>query len=383
MAVRLDRRVYESARPDLADLRVVDEGGGLVPFLLDRGRESGAGGDLHPIIRNRAWLEDGSASAVLDFGGRFSRRGLTLGLSGRNFRRRVTVEGSDEQVRWKTIVADAWVFAVPASEPARYETLDLPENDFPFLRVTVHPGLDEDGRIAILDAHVPERGRPPLREERRAPRWTRVEDAADSETWLLLDLGARYQPFHAIELEVSDRRFFRELVVEARRERRSRVGAAGRLEWVAIGRGALYRLEHGGRWSERQGIAVCGRERALRVRLLNHDDRPLAVQGVFVRVPLERIVFEAAPGHAYLLRYGSGQARPASFDLSRTVRDVGAFAATASSGSLGSERVKRPPGRPRPWTERHPALLWAGLVAVVAALGALTYHALRETRPGT
>jgi hypothetical protein len=30
----------------------------------------------------------------------------------------------------------------------------------------------------------------------------------------------------------------------------------------------------------------------------------------------------------------------------------------------------------RPWTERHPSLLWGGLLAVVVALGGLTWRAL-------
>jgi hypothetical protein len=378
VVVRLDRGVYESARADLGDLRVVDERGVQVPFLIDRGQaESPQLGDLRPKVRNRAWRSDGASVAVLDFGGRLVKQRLRLALSGQNFRRRVAVEGSDDQVRWKTIVDEAWVFAVPAREPARYETLELPENDFPFLRVTVHPGPDERERIAIADARVPAEGRPPLREDVLTPRWTRAEDVKDAETWLVLELGARHQPFHAIDLDVADARFFREALVEARRER-SGAGAPA-LDWVELGRGAIYRLEHEGRLRECLRVPVCGRERVLRVRLRNRDDRPLPIRGVSVRVPIERLVFEAAPERSYLLRYGSRDLPSASFDLERTVGDVAAWAAAAREGGLGAERVAYPVEDLRvPWSERHPSLLWAGLIAVVAALGALTYRALRR-----
>jgi hypothetical protein len=378
VAVRLDERVYEAARADLGDLRVVDERGGLVPFLIDRGQAARPYSlDLRPTIRNRAWLADGSAVAVLDFGGRVAKGRLSLALSGQNFRRRVAVEGSDEQGSWKLIVDEAWVFAVPAREPARYETLDLPENDFPLLRVTVHPGPDERERIAIVDAGVPAAGRPPLREDVLKPRWTRAEDAKDAETWLVLELGARHQPFHAIELDVADARFFREALVEARRERSG--SGAPALDWLELGRGAIYRLEHEGRLRECLRVPVCGRERVLRVRLRNRDDRPLPIRGVSVRVPIERLVFEAAPGRRHALRYGSPDLPAPAFDLERTVGDVAAWAAAAREGGLGQEQVAHPSEGPRvPWSERHPALLWAGLVAVVAALGALTYRALRR-----
>ncbi len=378
VAVRLDRRVYESARADLGDLRLLDERGALVPFLVDRGEASGPPADVRPAIRDRAWLPDGSASAVLDFAGRASRRRLRLELSGGNFRRRVAVEGSDEQASWRTIVDEAWVFAVPGREPARYETLDLPENDFPFLRLTVHPGPDERERIRIVDAVVPAEARQVRHEDVLVPRWRRAEELKDRETWLVLDLGARHQPFHAIDLDVSDARFFREAIVEARREGAGARGGS-RLDWVEIGRGAVYRLEHEERRRESLRIPVRGRERVLRVRLRNRDDRPLAIRGVALRVPIERLVFDAAPGGSLLLRYGARDLPAPAFDIARTVSDVTVWAAAAHEGQLGAERGTRSgEAAPLPWTESHPALLWSGLIAVVAALGALTYRAIRR-----
>jgi hypothetical protein len=383
VAVRLDREVYESARADLGDLRLFDERGQLVPFVIERGElERKHLVDVRPTIRNRAWLEDRSAVAILDFAGRTPRHRLRLELSGSNFRRRVAVAGSDDQASWKLIIDDAWVFAVPTRGPSqestRYETIDLPENDFPFLRVTVHPGPDERARVAIVDARVPAEADPPLREEALVPRWNRVEDVKDGETWLVLDLGARYQPFHTIDLGVSDERFFREALVEARREGAGEQGRS-RLDWAEIGRGAVYRLEHAGRQRECLRIRVSGRERVLRVRLRNRDDRPLAIRGVAVRVPIERLVFDAPPGSSFVLRYGARNLPAPAFDLTRTVGDVSAWAASAHEGRLGVERVALPSdAAPVPWTERHPTLLWGGLIAVVAALGALTYRAIRR-----
>ena len=97
------------------------------------------------------------------------------------------------------------MFAVPGPEPARYETVDLPENDFPLLRVVAHPAPDEKGRPAIEDAWVPGDGRPPRGEERLVARWSEAQDAKARETWLTLDLGARHQPFDAVELDVDGR----------------------------------------------------------------------------------------------------------------------------------------------------------------------------------
>ena len=139
-------------------------------------------------------------------------------------------------------------------------------------------------------------------------------------------------------------------------------------------------LGSGRRPSECLRLGVAGRERVLRVRLRNRDDRPLEVRGASVRVPAERVVFEAAASREYRLVYGSSDPPPV-FDLSRTVGDPAAWAAGAREAALSAPRrlvADRAEGRP--WTERHPALLWAGLVAVVAALGALTWRAMPRGR---
>jgi hypothetical protein len=110
------------------------------------------------------------------------------------------------------------VFAIPGLQTARYEEVELPANDFRRLRVEVAPGPDEPERVAIADAWVPGQGRRPVRETVLEPRFTRAEDTEHRESWLVLDLGAAHQPFHAIELRVTDARFLREAWVEARRD---------------------------------------------------------------------------------------------------------------------------------------------------------------------
>jgi hypothetical protein len=375
VSLRLDREVYESARPDLGDLRMVDDRGRLVPFLIDRGSGAPAP-ELQPAIRNQGWLAEGSASALLDFGGRRAKQRLYVRSSGGNFRRRVAVEGSSDGERWTRLVEEAWVFAVPGPQPARYETVELPENDFPLLRVTVRPGAEEHGRIRIEEAGVPAEARPLRRELTLHPRWTRVEEPRTHETWLSVDLGAAHQPFDAVVVDVSDARFFREAVVEARSDVGGRRDAAP--QWVEIGRGALYRLQHEHRSRECLRLAACGRGRLLRVRLRNGDDRPLAISAVSAIAPLERVVFEAEPGRSYRLTYGSPRLSAPEFDLVRTAGDVAEWARAATEGVRGPPRPLSAAAAAPPWTEQHAGLLRGGLVLVVAALAALTYGALRR-----
>jgi hypothetical protein len=374
-AVVLDRLVYEAAREDLGDLRVVDSAGDDVPYVLDRGRGAPRP-EVRPRMLNRRHNRDRSATVVLDFGARVDKDRLALRLNGYNFRRRVEVEGSDDGESWTTLVEEAWVFAVPGPPPARYETVVLPRNDFPFLRVTAHPGQRERLRLEILEARVPAGGPRGRREATMSPGWSRAAEARPGETWLTLDLGARHQPFEAVVLEVADDRFFREVETEIRRDVGTvpRDGSGRPPLWDPLGRDVVFRLETGGEPREKTRIDARGRSRGLRVRVQNGDDRPLVFENVRVRVPVERVIFEAEPGGEYRLSYGSRDLTAPEYDLARTL-DEDPEVALAEMG---------PPVRRRfeadvlPWSERHPLLLWIGLLVVVAGLAFVTWRALRS-----
>jgi hypothetical protein len=381
LAVTLDREVYEGAREDLGDLRVLDAPGTEVPYLLERAHEEEPSPMQRPQVRNRTFSRGQQAEVTLDFGAPVLKSQLVLGLSGDNFRRRVKVEGrARPEPDWSTLTDSAYVFAVPPPFAARYETVPLPENNFPLLRVTVYHGPDDPETIEILDAFTRPAPRRRAREVPLFPRLTRTEDAPAHETILTLDLGARHQPFHGLLVEASDASFFRGVAVEARMD--PLPGVEGQpavpLSWRSLGEGAIYRYDEAGERRECLRLDLAGRERVLRLRIRNRDDRPLGISGVTVLVPVERLAFDALPGAQYRLRYGDPRLHAPSYDLARTAGDPALYAARAQEAPLlAAQALPVAPPAPPPWTERNPALLWVGLVAVVAALGALTWRALR------
>lgn len=385
VVLTLDREIYERARPDLGDLRVVDETGADAPYLLDR-----VGGDpeprfREPIVLNRGFARGRSATVTLDLREPLLKSELVLSLPGDNFRRRVKVEGrSKHEPQWTTITDGAYVFAVPEPAAARYETIQLPQNNQQFLRITVFNGPDDPPRLEILDAWVRPQERRKPREFPLEPRLTRADDPAARESRLVLDLGARHQPFRAVRLDVGDPEFFRGAVVEERRE--PPPGSAGEgalpISWAPVlDRASLYRYQEDGETRECLRLEAAGRARVLRVRIRNRDDRPLEVRGVSVMVPQERLVFEAVSPHRYRLTYGDPGLEPPVYDVERTVGDAALWIAQSSEGRCQPPAV-RMRARPKPpWSERYPAVLWAGLVAAVGLLAGVTWSALRRA-PG-
>jgi len=380
VVLTLDREVYERARPDLGDLRVVDETGAAVPYMLDRVASEPEPAFREPVALNRGFLRGKSATVTLDLREPVLKSELVLSLSGDNFRRRVKVEGRNKHERqWTTLTDGAYVFAVPEPHAARYETVRLPQNNHQFLKVTVFNGPDDPPRLEILDAWVRPQERRKPRELPLAPRTTRAEDPADRETRLVLDLGARYQPFRAVVLDVADPGFFRGVLVERRREPFPAGAGEGLapLSWAPLpGPASVYRYAEEGETRESLRLEAAGRARVLRVRIRNRDDRPLDIRSVTVMVPQERLVFEAVAPHRYRLTYGDPGLGPPVYDVERTVGDAALWIAQSTEGRWGGPVARVPEAPKAPWTDRHPAALWLGLVAAVGALAGVTWRAL-------
>jgi hypothetical protein len=377
VVVTLDRDVYEQARPDLGDLRVVDDQGADAPYL-----RQGMTDDLRPEVSfrtpprlRRGFVRGQGATATLEFDAPVLKSELLLSLSGEAFRRRVKVEGKAKGDRdWTALTEGAYVLAVPGPGPARYETVFLPENNYPFLRLIVFPGPDDPERIDVLDVLVrPEAKRRP-REIALSPGFWRGEDEGAHETLLVLDLLARHQPFRAVVLEVADAAFFRGAVLEARRD--SLPGADGRpaYTWASVSEGLLYRSREATASYERVRLDAIGREGVLRLRIRNRDERPLEVKGATVMVPVERLVFDARPGRAYRLTYGvPGRSAP-SYAIERTVGDAAIWMAQAAEAALEPPAPRLPSPARRSWLEDRPRLFWAALAALLSVLFAQAWR---------
>lgn len=384
VAVTLDQDVYEHARADLGDLRVLDHEGGQVPYLLQRDKEdTRATAPAYPALSPRTVVAGESVSAILDFGAATLKDELVLSLSGDDFRRRVRVEGrSRRDPEWKALTEQAYVFAVPDPGGARYEIVRLPENNHQFLRVTVFNGPGDPPRIEIVDAWTrPERRRRP-REVPHAVRLTRSEDPGNRQTRFTLDLGARHQPFRGLQVEARDRRFFRGVVVDAGVE----PGGPGdapplpgqELAWQYLADGALFREgDPSTGVSESLRVDVVGRARVLRLTVKNREQPPLDVTAVSVLVPVERVAFEAVPGRGYRLSYGAPDLGPPTYELARTAGDPALWSARAEEARLGDPVRRKAVGGQASWRLWPAPLLWGGLCAVAALLAAVTGRRLR------
>jgi hypothetical protein len=112
----------------------------------------------------------------------------------------------------------------------------------------------------------------------------------------------------------------------------------------------------------------------VRLTIQNGDDVPLALHAVTLQMRERQICFLRKPNTSYVLRYGDPSLGAPQYDLA----PIEAAAMTVSESVLGAERALTPEAASqRPFTERHPVLLWVALILVVGTLG---FVALRSAR---
>jgi len=107
----------------------------------------------------------------------------------------------------------------------------------------------------------------------------------------------------------------------------------------------------------------------------NGDDPPLSFNRVQPQSLERRVYFEPQGRTKLKLYYGDQKLTAPEYDYAKFFReDPNASPAQLSPESANPEYRGRPDDRP--WSERHPAVLWAAMVAAVVLLGWLALRGL-------
>ncbi len=124
-------------------------------------------------------------------------------------------------------------------------------------------------------------------------------------------------------------------------------------------------------------MAFAGAATQWTVSIDNGDDAPLALTDVRLEMAERRLCFDAAAGASYALFYGDPALTAPRYDYA-TLFVPEADAALANPGPEENNPRYQPRRDGRPFTERHPALLWLALLLVVAVLGGVAVKTAKE-----
>ena len=124
------------------------------------------------------------------------------------------------------------------------------------------------------------------------------------------------------------------------------------------------------------------RQDTLKVMIHNGDDAPLKITGGHLQQFERRIYFDADTGVQPWIYYGDEKLGTPEYDYAKLFQqDKNADQVQLSAEEANAAYSGRPDSRP--WSERHPAVLWTAIIAAVLILGAVAVRSLKTASPST
>ena len=360
--------LYIHTDTGLADLRVIDDRGTEVPYVISQRVRSFRSSTLPSALRENSFSAGAFTQLVLDAGGHAPfHNSVRIETGEADFIEWVQVEASDDGHVWRMVQERAPIFRFRKNAHEGTQVVHYSENNAQYLRVRI---LDGDKKFPVSGAQILLETTEPA--ERVPLEMALIADAkqpAGRSVWSA-DLGGVAPLVTEVRFDVSaPPEFIRSVDISS--------SVHGK-DWDSLQSGEIYRYPKGEAQLEQLAVAVntsWGRSRYLRVEIVNGNDAPLAVAAPKLYITPQRILFEQQPGRSYRLIYGQERAEGAEYDLRRRVN--AAQLAAAVEGQVGPEEVNSDWVDPRPWTETHDIFLW--LVSVVAVM-LIGYAAVRSLR---
>jgi len=362
--VKLDRQVYAGAVFNLSDLRVIQDGF-EVPFDVGVSGFEGEDGKKTESILDMSVLDGANLRFTVHVP--FSQKNrILLEVAEQNFRQRVSIEASDDNVHWATIRSDGAIFDF-TKDGRQFSSLDVafPDSTKPFLRVTIFGW----NKIAVIRSVFVdyELHRPEMREILATVTPSISEDPDTKTTVATADLGVAGLPIDRVVLSVQSPQFQRAASVE--------VSSDGK-DWTNLAQGVIARLPASDFTEESLALVIPeNHRRYLRVRIFNRDDQPLHIGPIQFEGLIRQLKFFAPTAGGYWLYYGNTSVSSPQYDLPALLARRKNAEANWTLGAAEANPLYHPPTAPKkPWSEQHPAILYTVLGGAVLTLGIATFR---------
>jgi hypothetical protein len=307
---------------------------------------------------------------------------VTLKLDGKDFVATAKVSTPDG-----TDLGTFALFDLSKQGLSRSTTLTLQESTFAVLHVVLHvTSIDGSAYPGLTPQIVEGADIPPSREAQTlytpvAMTSTVVQKGKKSEATFQIPA---HVPVERVEFALASaftKEFSRGVEVSAKTVKKDETNTT---ELIA---GEIWRItrngEHGGTAIHQEKLSSDAEIASnlhdpvnVTVDVENGDDVPLPIQTVTLEMRQRTLCFDAAAGASYMLRYGDAALSAPVYDYARLYQpQVNAIAAQLGPELANADYHPRPDERP--FTERHPELMWVALILVVAALGGTALHSAK------
>ncbi|MGC2696742.1 MAG: DUF3999 family protein [Candidatus Angelobacter sp.] len=358
----VEESVWKNARRDLGDLRLYN-GQTEIPYALvvEHGSLEREHKDVRVLQQSTV---AGKTQFIIDMAGTVEYDHIDLNLATRNFVAHAKVEGQDDMhgPRWATL-EQTILYDLSKESLGGNSMLRLPVSTYKYLRVTIDgPVKPED----ILGASSE------FRQEQQAV-WRDVATSPKSaihgrDSVFTFEVPQSMPVERAsFTIDPDQVNFRREVEIENDRGFRIGSGEISRIKMVRNGN----KID-----TENLDVDLSTfRDKNLTVIIHNGDDKPLK-QSVSLQQHERRIYFDAPANGQLTLYYGDEKLESPVYDYAKLFQ----VEKNAAAARLGAEQANASySGRPdeRPWTERHPAVLWIAILAAVVVLGAVALRSMK------
>ncbi len=369
-------------QPGWSDLRVVDEAGREVPYVLHAQMEKRSVQRREARLLEVSFAPGESTQGIVDLGSEPpEHNSIEMEVNQPDYFLWVEIAvGNDGRV-WRILNERSPIYRFTSSGLAGNQTVHYSTSRSRYLRVRL---LDGEKKLPLRAVRVTQE----VREQAELiplPVTFRPDPVAPrQQTWWVADLrgpdqsGRGAQPVSEVRFEHDAPEFYRALRIS-----RSDDGKF----WSQAASGDIYRVKRRARAADDNQERRATRERLRvtfpetygrfwRVEVMDRNDPPLQALRITLRTIPRHVVFRAEPGRSYRLLYGNERAAPPEYSLAQLIDP--AEIASAPRATVGAATAVDAPVAPLPWTERHPYVLWAAAIFAAAVLGLLALRALRS-----
>ncbi len=358
----IDEDTWTRARADLGDLRLYAQEK-EVPYCLVEERASSSQTEQAAKILQLGKVGE-NTSFVLEVPPDAEYNRVNLQLATKNFVTTANIEGMDE-IRGArgTRMGPYTLYDFTREGLGSNSTLKLPDSRFRFLRITLNREISPDD---VKGANIS------FSEEKKAG-YTPIGvlltvEQAGRET-VINWISPINVPLDRLVFDVDQVNFLRNVRVQ---------DDAGR--YAGSGEISRVKMTRSGRTVESSNLALDlagARANAFRVTIANGDDPPLKLKTITPQFITRRVYFDPQGQSKVRLYYGDEKLSAPVYEYARlNVLEPKPAAAQLGRAAENTAFTGRPDERP--WTERHPAVLWAAMLAVIAVLGAIALRGLRK-----
>jgi hypothetical protein len=377
--VAVDEAIWKNARPDLGDLRLYN-GQQEVPYALmvERGSRENDTKDVRVLQQS---VVGGKTQFVIDMADVAEYDHIALKLGAKNFVAHALVEGQDDLhgKNW-ALLAESILYDLSKENLGGNSVLRLPLSSYKYLRVTIDGPVKPDDVLGATSEFRQEQkavwrdvgGAPTVAE---MPMSAARNDSSrrNGKATVLTFAVPENVPLDRVTLEIdpSQPNFRRSVQITDHKDDYVGSGEIDRVHMVRSGQ----KIDSD---DYDVSFSAVGRK-TINVIIDNGDDLPLKIKSARLQQLEHRLYFDAPTSVPLTLYYGDEKLEPPVYDYAKLFL----LAKDAAPAQPGGETANAAySGRPdeRPWTEKHPAVLWIAIVAAVLVLGAI---ALRSVKSAT